>query len=146
MRTQGKGCHLHAKERGLRRNRYTHPSQTSSLQKWETIGLSPSIIGISLWQPQQIIGGFPGSSDGKESASNAGDPDLTPGSGRSPGEGNGNPLQYSCLENSMDCPWSHNESDTTEWLTHTQQTNVSFSAPTCVRYRPQVSHRAGTCN
>ena len=46
--------------------------------------------------------GFPGGSDGKESAHNAGDPGSIPGSGRSPGEGNGNPLQYSCLENSMD--------------------------------------------
>ena len=45
---------------------------------------------------------FPGGSDGKESACNAGDPDSIPGSGRSPGEGNGNPLQYSCLENPMD--------------------------------------------
>ena len=43
--------------------------------------------------------GFPGGSDGKESACNAGDPGLIPGSGRSPEEGNGNPLQYSCLEN-----------------------------------------------
>ena len=40
--------------------------------------------------------------DGKEFARNAGNPDLIPGSGRFPGEGNGNPLQYSCLENSMD--------------------------------------------
>ena len=46
--------------------------------------------------------GFPGGSDGKESACNAGDPGSVPGSGRSPGEGNGNPLQYSCLENSID--------------------------------------------
>ena len=45
---------------------------------------------------------FPGSSDSKESACNAGDLGSIPGSGRSPGEGNGNPLQYSCLENSMD--------------------------------------------
>ena len=45
---------------------------------------------------------FPGGSDGKESACSAGDLGLIPGSGRSPGEGNGNPLQYSCLENSMD--------------------------------------------
>ena len=44
----------------------------------------------------------PGGSDGKESAYNAGDLGSTPGLGRSPGEGNGNPLQYSCLENSMD--------------------------------------------
>ena len=46
--------------------------------------------------------GFLGGSNGKESAWNAGDQGLIPGSGRSPGEGNGNPLQYSCLENSMD--------------------------------------------
>ena len=41
-------------------------------------------------------------SDGKESTCNAGDPGSVPGSGRSPREGNGNPLQYSCLESSMD--------------------------------------------
>ena len=46
--------------------------------------------------------GFPGSSDGKESARNAGDLGSIPGLGRSPGEGNGNPLQYSCLGNPMD--------------------------------------------
>ena len=46
--------------------------------------------------------GFPYSSDGKESACNAGDHGSIPKSGRSPGEGNGNPLQYSCLENPMD--------------------------------------------
>ena len=46
--------------------------------------------------------GFPHSSVGKESACNAGDRGLIPGLGRSPGEGNGNPLQYSCLENPMD--------------------------------------------
>ena len=45
---------------------------------------------------------FPGGSDGKESVSSAGDPGLIPGSGRFSGEGNGNPLQYSCLENPMD--------------------------------------------
>ena len=44
----------------------------------------------------------PGGSDGKASACNAGDPGSIPGSGRSPGEGNGNPLQQSCLENPMD--------------------------------------------
>ena len=46
--------------------------------------------------------GFAHSSVGKESACNAGDLGSIPGSGRSPGEGNGNPLQYSCLENPMD--------------------------------------------
>ena len=46
--------------------------------------------------------GFPGGSDGKASAYNAGDLGSIPGLGRSPGEGNGNPLQYPCLENPMD--------------------------------------------
>ena len=46
--------------------------------------------------------GFPDGSDGKKSACNAGDLGSIPGLGRSPGEGNSNPLQYSCLENSME--------------------------------------------
>ena len=64
---------------------------------------------------------FQGGSDGKASACSRGDPGLIPGSGRTPGEGNGHPLQYSCLENPMDGrspvgyhPWGHEESDTTE--------------------------------
>ena len=61
---------------------------------------SPSYLFIWL-----SLGGFPGGSNGKKSTWNAGDSGLIPGSGRSPGEGNGNPLnplQYSCLENPMD--------------------------------------------
>ena len=65
--------------------------------------------------------GFPGSSGGKESAYNAGDLGSLPGSGRSAGEVNGNPLQYSCLGNPMDRgAWQatvqgdHKELDTTE--------------------------------
>ena len=50
-----------------------------------------------------MVLGFPDGSVGKESACNAGDPGLIPGSGRSAGEGKGCPLQYSGLENSMDC-------------------------------------------
>ena len=46
--------------------------------------------------------GFPGSADGKESASSVGDRGSIPGLGRAPREGNGNPLQYPCLKNSMD--------------------------------------------
>ena len=67
--------------------------------------------------------GFPGGSDGRESAVSAGDPGSLPGSGRSPGEGYGNPLQYSCLEKSMGRgAWRATvhgvkESDTTEYLT-----------------------------
>ena len=62
--------------------------------------------------------GFPGGSEVKASARNAGDLGSIPGSGRSPGEGNGNPLQYSCLENRMvGCsPWDWEELDTTEQL------------------------------
>ena len=68
--------------------------------------------------------GFPGGSNGKESACQCRRPGLTPGLGRSPGEGNGNPLQYSCMENSMDrgAWWATvhgvaKESDTIECLT-----------------------------
>ena len=69
-----------------------------------------------------FILGFPHSSVGKESSCSAGDPGLFPGLGRSPGEGNGYPLQYSGLENSMDRGlWQAtvhgvSESDTTELL------------------------------
>ena len=64
--------------------------------------------------------GFPGGSVVKNLPADAGDPGLIPGLGRSLKEGNGNPLQYSCLENSMDRgawtgynPWVRKESDTT---------------------------------
>ena len=53
--------------------------------------------------PTPVILGFPGGSAGKESACNVEDLGSIPGTGRSPGEGNSYPLQYSCLENSMDC-------------------------------------------
>ena len=56
---------------------------------------------LNLELPAGLVG-FPGGSDGKESACDAGDLGLIPGLGRSPGGGNGNPLQYSCLENPMD--------------------------------------------
>ena len=56
----------------------------------------------SLVGRQQALWGFPGGSDGKESTCNAGDLTSIPGLGRSPGGGHGTPLQYSCLENSMD--------------------------------------------
>ena len=60
----------------------------------------------SMWEIFMLISpwllGSPAGSDGKESTCNAGDPGSTPGLGRSPGGGNGNPLHYSCLENPMD--------------------------------------------
>ena len=81
-----------------------------------------------------IYGGFPSNSVGKASACNVGDLGSIPGLGRSPGEGNGNPLQDSCLENPMDrgAWWAtvHGvaESDTPEWLTHT---NSCFKVAVC---------------
>ena len=55
-----------------------------------------------MWLHEAHLHCFPGGSVGKETACKAGDPGLIPGLGRSPGEGNGNPLQYFCLENPLD--------------------------------------------
>ena len=76
------------------------------LQKDESVHLCEKVgfWGVCLMLPWYIIHveGFPGGSEVKVSAFNMGDLGSIPGSGRSPGEGNGNPLQYSCLENPMD--------------------------------------------
>ena len=67
------------------------------------------------WRKVTLGKGFPGDSAGKESTCNVGDLGSIPGLGRSPGEGKGYPLQYSGLENSMDCIVNGvTESDTTE--------------------------------
>ena len=72
-------------------------------------------IPVSNLSPLPLF--LPGDSDGKESACNGGHSGLIPGLGRSPGEGNGNLLQYSGLENSKDrslagySPWGHKELD-----------------------------------
>ena len=63
--------------------------------------ISLILVNLSLVLSVELIN-FPGGSDGKASACNAGDLGSIPGSERSPGEGNGNPLQHSCLENLMD--------------------------------------------
>ena len=62
--------------------------------KWKKLG---HIFMLSR-QRIKLLRGFPGGSEGKASACNVGDPGSIPGSARSPGEGNGHPLQYSCLE------------------------------------------------
>ena len=75
--------------------------------------------------------GFPGGSEGKESACNVGDLGSIPGLGRFPGGGHGNPLQYSCLENPHGqrrlvgySPWGCKESDVTERLTHSYTDSI----------------------
>ena len=83
---------------------------------WPELTLSNTFVKV-------ICFGFPGGSDGRASASNTGDLGSIPGSGRSPGGGNGTPLQYSCLEKSHGqrslvgySLWSRKESDMTERL------------------------------
>ena len=81
----------------------------------------------------KVPAGFPGGSEGKASAYDAGDPGLILGLGRSPGEGNSNPLQCSCLENPMEkslagsSPWGCKEPDTTEQLTLYTSKGSSYS-------------------
>ena len=80
-----------------------------------------------------MYSGFPGGSDGKESACNAGDLGLIPGLGRFPGGGHGNPLQYSCLENPHGerslvgySPWDHRDSHMTERLSLSKLNMMSY--------------------
>ena len=72
-----------------------------NLSEFDFIIYNTEIIN-RLFRADMINKGFPGGSEVKASASNTGDLGSIPGSGRSPGEGTGNPLQYSCLENPMD--------------------------------------------
>ena len=79
--------------------------------------------------------GFPGGSGGKEFSCNVGDLGSIPGLRRSPGEGPGNPLQYSCLENPHGqrslkgySSWGHKESDMTEQLSTHTHTHIGHTA------------------
>ena len=99
-------------------NLYTPPAgnywdQTDCQKHWDFKEATPSSLLLEMPGDQAVLKltvcevakhrlGFPGGSDGKESACNAGYLGSIPGSGKSPGEGNGYPLQYSCLENSTD--------------------------------------------
>ena len=93
--------------------------------------------------------GFPAGSDGKASACNTGDPGSIPGLGRCPGEGNGNPPQYSCLENPYGqrslvgySPWDPKEWDTTERLHFLSCQDVavgSFPYPLLILQRGKVT-------
>ena len=78
---------------------YVTTGKTIALTSRTFVGKGMSLLFNML---SRLVMGFPGGLEGETSACNAGDPGSIPGSGRSPGEGNGNPLQYSCLENPMD--------------------------------------------
>ena len=92
----------------------------SSILAWRIPWIG-SLVCYSPWgykgldMIKQLTLGFPGGSDGRASAWNVGHPSSIPGLGRSPGEGNGCPLQYSCLENPIGySPWGHKELDMTK--------------------------------
>ena len=86
----------------------------------------------------ELKASLPGGSDGKASACNAGGPSSILGSGRSPGEGNGNPLQYSCLENSMDWGtwWATVHGVTKNWA---RLSNFAFKSETYLYPFPELT-------
>ena len=97
---------------------FCHLAIDSYLTLKDTLGTS-----VFIRLREMLKAGFPGGADSKESACNVADPGSVPGLGRSSGEGNGNPLQYSSPENphGQRClegysPWGHKESDMTEQL------------------------------
>ena len=102
-------------------------------EPWQQIMFSLGIFNIS-----RCPLAFPGGSHGKESTFRAGDLGSILGSRRSPGEGNGNPLQYSCLKNSRQrilagySPWGLKESDTTEQLTLSYESWARVCPPSCM--------------
>ena len=114
-------------------NCYSVESDTMTLlTKRKSTVLKDGLLGSYIWWIIMSLWGFPNGLSDKESTYSAGDTGFIPGSGKPPGEGNGNPLQYSCLENPMDggawwaaeshgrrslvgcSPWGHKYSDMTE--------------------------------
>ena len=105
-------------------NLFKNIEMESQIQKTNIITREKTRGGINwdIWVDIYVLLDFPGGSDGKMSASKVGDLGSIPRSGRSPGEVNGNPLQYSCLENPIHrwrtlvgySSWGRKESDMTE--------------------------------
>ena len=95
-----------------------HYNKKKEKKKRILLGCHLLLVTLNNLPKVHIVMGFPGSSAGKESTCNPGDPSSIPRLRRSPGEGNGYPLQYSGLENSMDCTvhGGCKESDRTEQL------------------------------
>ena len=106
-------------------------------------------VGKIRWRrdrlPTPVFLGFPGGSAGKESACNAGDLGLIPGLVRSPGEGNGNPLQYSCLENLMDRgAWQATVPGVTESRTQLSNfTSTCFTLHNTAKVQSMLQQMAG---
>ena len=118
-----------------------------SLNCWNCQG-SPQQFCLNLYLEifsLLVFLGFPGSSAGKESTCNGGDPISIPGSGRSTGEGIGYPLQYSCLENPHGhqslkgySPWDHKEMDMTERLSTAQLGKKASHTSRLLVYFPKL--------
>ena len=101
------------------------------------VPIQPPCLGPRLKGTLWLRAGFPGGSDGKESACSAGDLDSIPGLGRSPREGNANPLQYSCLENSTDrgALWT-----TVRGVTKSRTRLSNFTQPPCGQSVKLIKH------
>ena len=116
-------------------------------QEWIMTHIDPSEIQVEFTYCQIEDLGFPGGSDGKESAFNVRDLGLIPGLGRSPGGGHGNPLQYSCLENHygkrklVGCSGrDHKKSDMTEQLRTNRRYILIYRCVSCMYELPCFFH------
>ena len=98
-----------------------NPHGQKSLVGYSPRGCKESDTTKLLIAMTSLVAGLPSGSVGQESACSAGDPGSIPGSGRFPGEGNGNPLQYSCLENSMD---RGARQATVHWITKSSELKI----------------------
>ena len=106
------------------------------------ITILPHFLGSGLWALRYVLGSLVG----KESACRTGDLGLTPGSGRSPGEGNGNPLQYPCLENVMDSGawWAAVHGVTKSWARLSDSHLLIYLGPSSFRVHLDPFPSAGT--
>ena len=122
---------------------------TDTTLKWDTIMCCMDycrkfllvFLCLLLLPPSNLLFNFSGGSDCKESTFNSGETGSIPGLGRSPGEGNGNPLQYSCLQNPhgqgslAGCSsWGHKESGTVKQLKLSLTFNLFMEQPRCYFY------------
>ena len=101
----------------MRTQKINSPGHENVMMKGFKVNHSKKILHVFI----KYYTGFPGGSAGRESTYNSGDPGSIAGSGRSPGEGNGNPLQYSCLENPMDRGDWRLQSMRSQRVTHTSE-------------------------